>query len=137
MRHYAFFKIMSFFAALAIFMSATGCKDDNGNNDNPATNGDYSVEMNLSLSSEGDENYISPFGIFVLHDGEEASHEMVPLNQDWSTTVSYAVVPGNVGAIVVPSFKEGIAADKDVTLKYTVKIEVTLKRDGEIVDYKT
>lgn len=137
MRHYAFFKIMSFFAALAIFMSATGCKDDNGNNDNPATNGDYSVEMTLSLSSEGDENYISPFGIFVLHDGEEASYEMVPLNKNWATTVSYAVVPGNVGAIVVPSLKEGIVADKDVTLKYMVKIEVTLKRDGEIVDYKT
>lgn len=136
MRHCVLFRIMTAFWASAILVLSGGCKDDK-ENDGPAADGRYDVEMNMSLSSEGDENYVGAFGVFVLQDGEDATHEVVAVNQDWSAAVSYSSVPVRAGFVVVPSFIPGIEPKEDLRFKYTVKVELTLKRDGEIVDYKT
>ncbi len=129
-----FVKTVSAFLGLAILLPFVGCKDEK---DLPGNEGDYAVEMVITLYSEGDESHVNPFEVYLLLDGEKGLQETVVLNREWRKSLRYVSVPGKVGAIVVPSFPEGAVLDGSITLKYTVKIELALLRDGEIIDYKT
>ena len=100
----------------------------------PIEEADCTVAMKVSLSSEGNDEVINPIQVSLFLNKDSAVLETVPANQEWTKEVNYASVPGIVGFVVSPSFKESVKIGDQFDCK--IKYELMLLYKGEIVEYK-
>lgn len=120
---FAMTKAFAFMAGIGMCIAFTGCKDDDTRM--PATDGGYSVEMEIELTPQGSDNSATPAEVTIVKSQNSGSQETVTLNQSWETEVTCPDSPDMVGFIITPS----------AAASYRVSYNMTIMRDGAVAGH--